>query len=157
MSGAALNCSNTIDGAATIPADDISTVYYNGTNSAGSWYIWFVDLNTTDGLTGTINYVTFNLCRSELVPVLTNESFETNDFVIYPNPNNGTFNIQLTANTNEVALSVHDLRGRLILSKDLQASGLVNEQISLADAQTGIYLVTIQDGSRKITKKIIVE
>lgn len=157
MSGAALNCSNTIDGAATIPADDISTVYYNGTNSAGSWYIWFVDLNTTDGLTGTINYVTFNLCRSELVPVLTNESFETNDFVIYPNPNNGTFNIQLTANTNEVALSVHDLRGRLILSKDLQASGLVNEQISLADAQTGIYLVTIQDGSRKITMKIIVE
>jgi hypothetical protein len=126
MSGTALNCSNTTDGAATIPADDISTAYYNGINSVGGWYIWFVDTNTTDGLTGTINYVTFNLCHSEIVPVLATEAFETNDFVLYPNPNNGSFSLQLTATSDKVSVNVFDMRGRLILEKQIQANGLVN-------------------------------
>ncbi len=154
-SGSALNCTNTTSGAATIPAASFAP--FNGNDSSGSWVFFITDIAVGDGFTGTIQKATLNLCRSEQVAVLASESFESNDFVIYPNPNNGAFNIQLTTNTNNVSLSVHDLRGRLILSKNLQVSGLVNEQISLADAQTGIYLVTIQDGSRKITKKIIVE
>jgi hypothetical protein len=84
-------------------------------------------------------------------------SFDTNDFVLYPNPNNGSFNLQLTAISNKVAVNVYDMRGRLILNKQVQANGLVNEAIELTNAQAGIYLVTIEDGARKVTKKIVVE
>ncbi|MGV7105893.1 M64 family metallopeptidase [Flavobacterium sp. U410] len=79
------------------------------------------------------------------------------DFVLYPNPNNGSFNLQLTAISDKVAVNVYDMRGRLILNKQVQANGLVNEAIELTNAQAGIYLVTIEDGARKVTKKIVVE
>ena len=158
MQGATLNCSNTTDGAATIPADDISTPDYIGINSAGNWYIWFVDVNTTDGLTGTINTVTYNLCYSELVPVLSNDSFENFDFVLSPNPNNGNFNIQFNSTTgNEIKINVHDIRGREIFTKSYQNNGLFNENLQLNNVQSGIYLVTVQDGSRKEVKKIVVQ
>ena len=155
LAGSAPTCS-TVGGSPFLPYSTGNFTSAIGQNSAGTWRIYTKDV-VVDGSGGVLNTFTIQLCHSEMVPVLSSESFETNDFVIYPNPNNGTFNIQLTANSDDVALSVHDLRGRLILSKNLEASGLVNEQISLSNAQTGIYLVTIQDGSRKITKKIIVE
>lgn len=63
----------------------------------------------------------------------------------------------MTANSDNVDVTVHDLRGRLIMSKNIKASGLVNEQLQLTNASSGIYLVTVEDGARKITKKIVVE
>ncbi|MEZ4853091.1 reprolysin-like metallopeptidase [Flavobacterium sp.] len=155
LAGATPDCS-TVGGSPFLPYSTGNFTGAIGQNSAGDWRIYTKDV-VVDGSGGVLNTFTIQLCRSEVVPVLTSETFETNDFVIYPNPNNGVFNIKLTANTNDVSINVHDLRGRLILSKNLKASGLVSEQISLADAQTGIYLVTIEDGSRKITKKVVVE
>ena len=157
MSGSPINCSNTTDGAATIPSDDISTANYNGTNSAGSWYIWFVDLNTTDGLTGTINSVTLNLCHSESVVVLATTSYELDSLAIYPNPSNGNFNVQFNDASDKTSIIVHDLRGRVIFEKDYQSSGLFNETLQLKNAQTGIYLVTVQSGNKKTVKKIVVQ
>lgn len=158
MQGAALSCANTTDGAATIPTDDISTADYIGIDSAGNWYIWFVDLNTTDGLTGTINTVTFNLCYSELVPVLSSNSFDSLDFVLSPNPNKGAFNIQINSNSgNEIDVKVHDIRGREIYSKSYTNTGFFNENLQLNNVETGVYLVTVQDGGRKEVKKIIVQ
>lgn len=158
MQGSPINCSNTTDNAATIPSDDISTSNYIGTNSAGVWYIWLVDLNDTDGITGTINSVTFNLCKSELVAVLANESFGIEGFTLYPNPNNGAFNIQFTStSTNEIKVNVHDMRGREIYNNSYRNNGLFNESLQLNNVQSGIYMVTVQDGDRKEVKKIIVE
>lgn len=158
MSGTAINCSNTTDGAATIPFDDISTTNYVGINSAGSWYIWFTDLNTTDGLTGTINTATFNLCKAEFVPVLKNETFGLTDFALYPNPNNGNFTVQFSSeSSNDVSVTVHDLRGRQVFTKSFQNNGLFNQDLNLSNTSSGIYLVTVQDGNKKEVKKIVVE
>ena len=89
---------------------------------------------------------------------LSSESFDISDLVLYPNPNNGNFNIQFTSNTgNEIKVNVHDLRGRAIFSKSYNNNGLFNESIELNNVQSGIYLVTIEDGAKKEVKKIIVE
>ena len=98
------------------------------------------------------------MCRSGLVPVLSSESYEISDLVLYPNPNNGNFNIQFTSTSgNEINVKVHDLRGREIFTKKYLNTGLFNENLQLNNAQSGIYLVTIQDGSSKVTKKIVIE
>ena len=83
---------------------------------------------------------------------------EINDLVLYPNPNNGNFNIQFTSTTgNEIKVNVHDLRGRAIFNKSYTNNGLFNESLELSNVQSGIYMVTIEDGANKEVKKIIIE
>ena len=89
---------------------------------------------------------------------MTSEDFNITNLAIYPNPNNGNFNIQFTSNSsNEINVGVHDMRGREIFAKKYSNNGLFNENLQLNNAQSGIYLVTIQDGSSKVTKKIVIE
>lgn len=160
-SGAALLCSASTSGANTIPpvAPSVAIIDgFNGNLVTGTWFIFFTDVAVGDGITGTIERVTFNLCKSALVPVLSSESYEINDLVLYPNPNNGNFNIQFTSNSsNEINVGVHDMRGREIFAKKYSNNGLFNENLQLGNVQSGIYLVTIQDGSSKVTKKIVIE
>ena len=156
LAGSAPDCS-TVDGSPFLP---FSTGNFNGAigqNSAGEWRIYTKDV-VEDGVGGVLNTFTIQLCRNEMVPVLTSESFEDNNFTLYPNPNNGSFNIQFLSNTgNKININVHDLRGRQIYSNSYTNNGLFNETIELNNVQTGIYLVTVQDGARKVTKKIVVK
>ncbi|MFC6877329.1 reprolysin-like metallopeptidase [Flavobacterium myungsuense] len=89
---------------------------------------------------------------------LGNEDFALTNFRLFPNPNNGSFIIQFESQTiNEIAVTIHDLRGRSILEKRFNNSGLFSQNVSLSPIQKGIYLVTIKDGDRKVVKKIVVE
>lgn len=158
-SATAVNCATTNDGGAFTPFSITNINGYNNNNSAGGWRIYFkdvvVDANAT---TASLNVFTIQLCRSQLVPVLSSESFGINDLVLYPNPNNGNFNIQFTSTTgNEIKVNIHDLRGRAIFNKTYINNGLFNESLELSNVQSGIYMVTIEDGANKEVKKIIIE
>lgn len=155
-SGVAVDCAQTTTGSDFLPYSIGNINAGVGQNSAGTWGVYYRD-GVVDGSNGVFNTFTIQLCYADYIPVLATETFETNDFVLYPNPNNGSFNLQLTATSDKVSVNVYDMRGRLILNKQVQANGLVNEAIELTNAQAGIYLVTIEDGARKVTKKIVVE
>ncbi len=133
------------------PSNPLSV--FNGLDSNGTWTLYTADFYNAD--TGQINSWSIEVCTQ--TATLSTKTFGSDDFVIYPNPNNGSFNLQLTAVSNNVSVRVNDIRGRLILNKQIPANGLINESIQLSNAQAGIYLVTIEDGGRKVTKKIIVE
>lgn len=157
--GSAVNCA-TVNGAPSfLPYSTTNINGYNGMNSAGAWLIYFKDVVVDSNVANArFNTFTIQLCRSGLVPVLSTESYDINDLVLYPNPNNGNFNIQFTSTSgNEININVHDLRGREIFNKKYSNNGLFNENLQLSNVQSGIYLVTIQDGSSKVTKKIVIE
>ena len=108
------------------------------------------------GDTGSIRSWSINLC---VATPLDAESFNTiEDLAIYPNPNNGNFTVQFnSASNNEIKIGVHDVRGRQIFDKTYQNNGLFNQLLNLNNVQSGVYFVTVQDGSKKTTKKIVVE
>jgi len=157
--GSALNCANTTNMAATIPYSSTAFASYVGNNSAGAWRIYIADnVNDNNNTSAVLSSVTFNLCRSALVPVLETEAFGLTDFSLYPNPNNGNFTVQFSSETsNDVNITVHDLRGRQVYSKAFQNNGLFSQELQLNNTASGIYLVTVQDGNRKEVKKIVVE
>lgn len=149
--GSAIVCAPTITGN-VIPAEPLSI--YNGINPNGDWLIGVRDLANQD--TGNVVSYTLTICSQEAV--LSSENFGIEGFVLYPNPNNGSFNIQFNSNTgNNIKVGVHDIRGREILNKGYQNNGFFNQSINLENVQTGIYIVTVEDGPRKEIKKIVVQ
>jgi subtilisin-like proprotein convertase family protein len=134
------------------PADPITV--FNGKTAPGVWTLRATDW--WNGDVGSIGNWNIKLCMAETP--LSNESYGIDDFVLYPNPNNGNFNIQFTSTTgNEIKINVHDIRGREIFNKSYNNNGLFNESLQLNNVQSGVYLVTVQDGARKEVKKIVVQ
>lgn len=89
---------------------------------------------------------------------MANEEFNLANFSLYPNPNKGSFTVQFdSSSTNAIDIAVHDLRGRSIFERKYSNTGLFSQNIELNGMQTGVYLVTIKDGDKKVVKKIVIE
>jgi hypothetical protein len=148
--GAAFSCAATNVGATYAPVQPLSTLV--GMSSLGNWRFAARSTNTAN----TISSATLTLCRNQ--ETLNVQNVTLNDFVIYPNPNTGNFNVQFSSNSgNEIKVLVHDIRGRQIFERSFNNSGLFNENINLSNVQSGIYMVTVLDGAQKQVKKIVVE
>jgi hypothetical protein len=89
---------------------------------------------------------------------LSSNNFTTeNIFNVYPNPNNGLFNLHYKPVSEKFDVMVLDIRGRTIFSKQFTNNGIFNESIRLSNIQSGVYLITVQDGSIRTSKKIVVK
>jgi hypothetical protein len=77
---------------------------------------------------------------------------------LYPNPNNGNFNIQFTSvSSNGVKVLVHDLLGRKLFENKFESNSNFNENVQLKNVQPGLYLLTVIDGDREEVRKIVIE
>lgn len=80
------------------------------------------------------------------------EQFELNS--IYPNPTNGDFSVDLDKTYNSVLITITDLTGRLIESKEYNGTKLLNLKI---DEPAGMYLMGIETGDQKAVIRLIKE
>ena len=152
--GTPLTCASPTSGT-YIPPTGANLNALNVNVPAGNWSFAFKDV--VAGNVGTINSIALEVCQNVVV-FLGNEEFSFQDLAVYPNPNSGEFTVQFASNSsNKVGIEVVDLRGRKIFENQYANSGLFNQTIQLDNAQSGIYLVSITDGDKKIVKKIVVE
>ena len=151
--GAVFSCAATNVGAAYQPTSSLTST--DGMNSAGTWLIAAKSTLATN----TLNSATITLCKTETSTVLTTNDFGLAEFNLYPNPSKGNFTVQFNSATssNSIALMVHDLGGRLIYKNTFTNTGLFSQNIQLDKVQTGVYLVTVQDGENKVVKRIVIE
>jgi hypothetical protein len=104
-----------------------------------------------------VNEWSLELCTTSVTLGVDELNLE-NTLSVYPNPNNGEFNIKFNASSNNVDVHVFDIRGRSVFDTTYNnSSGEFNETINLATVNAGMYLLNINDGGNTITKKIIVE
>ena len=150
--GTAFVCSNSPGISGTVlPAQALSA--FNGQSSTGTWTLTVADAFSADG--GSLNSWSLNICA--VAPLSVSENGLQN-FAIYPNPNNGNFNVQFNSSTNnDILIGVYDMRGRQIVDKSIENTGLINQNLQLDNVQSGVYLVSVQDGNRKEVKKIIIQ
>ena len=133
------------------PANPLSA--FDGEDINGIWNLVFVDFY--DGDTGVVNSWSLELCVDSGLSVTENE---LENLSVYPNPNNGEFNIGFNPTSGEdISIEVYDIRGRVIYSNIYSNVSRFEEVIRLNNAQSGVYLLTIADGTQKVTKKIIVD
>jgi hypothetical protein len=92
-----------------------------------------------------------------LTNVLGNNEFVTRNFSIAPNPNNGTFAIQLKEQTEQFSVLIIDSLGRIVYDNEFNQTTDLVQTIQLNNALSGVYFVTIGSNGETLTKKVIVE
>ncbi len=77
---------------------------------------------------------------------------QTDAFTVYPNPNNGSFNVQVKgALNNDTQVSVTNMLGQVIYEAKQDS-----QTLSLEIKGSGVYFVTIKTGLQASVKKVIV-
>ncbi|MEZ5016137.1 MAG: HYR domain-containing protein [Flavipsychrobacter sp.] len=74
---------------------------------------------------------------------------------IYPNPNNGTFNVQLSTDVEAAKIIVHDLVGKIVLTKSISNSS--NSILNLSDIADGMYLVEVRIGNDIYRERVVIK
>lgn len=104
--------------------------------------------NYTTGINGTYFFGTSN--------VLSISENEFNNFGVYPNPSSSNFNITLSA-SEDVKLAIFDMLGRKVFENKYQnTSSNFNTEIS-PKLTKGVYILKVESGGRKASRKIIIE
>jgi subtilisin-like proprotein convertase family protein len=147
----AINC-NATSQQTVAPTSPLSV--FNGQNASGNWTLRVRDFGSGD--TGTVDSWGIEVCTQTIV--LANPNFGLSKFVLFPNPNKGSFTVSFDSKSSEeIKILVHDLRGRNLLERKYNNTGVFSQNIQLEGFQSGVYLVTVLDGDQKEVRRIIVE
>lgn len=150
-SGTAISCATTTL-QNTTPFQPLAI--YNNQNPQGNWILNFK--GTYAANTGTLNSANMTICTKTYT--LDASYLKIDDLVLYPNPNQGNFNIKFSSlSPSGVTVLVNDLLGRKIFEKQFNKATNFNENIQLNNTQPGLYLLTVMDGDRKVVKKIVIK
>jgi Zn-dependent metalloprotease len=76
-------------------------------------------------------------------------------FSVYPNPSKGNFSIKAARNLGDVSLTIFDINGRNLYTKNVNLAGTVN--VDLDNLQSGLYILRVAGEDFVQSTKIIIE
>lgn len=86
------------------------------------------------------------------------KELKVNELKFYPNPNDGRFTLEADpVKKGNVTLQITDISGRVVLNRQLSGEGLIREEIDISESGAGIYFLTLEQGKKSISKKIVIE
>ena len=105
---------------------------------------------------GTGDYLSLTACQNVCVSSASIGD-NTFNFEVYPNPNNGVFNINYNTLTNkDVKLEVFDMLGNLIYNEELNKE-IDNFNINLNGVSKGVYFIKLVSGEKILFNKISIK
>ncbi|QNM85008.1 S8 family serine peptidase [Polaribacter pectinis] len=89
---------------------------------------------------------------------LTINEFSLDNVSFWPNPTKDVLNIKLNnATSDNVVITLFDLQGRKVITTLDKPSNLIfTKEINTKNVSSGVYLLSISQGNKKATKKIII-
>ncbi len=142
--------------------DDIVVI-----GSSIQWYDAMINGNAiamSTALTDGTYYAsqTANGCESErlevqvLINSLNVDDLVASRFAIYPNPNDGNFNIAFDRNIGDVNIQLFDIRGRIIFNRDYDVNSNSIE-VKTSYLNNGFYIVRITSDQSIVDKKLVIK
>jgi hypothetical protein len=165
---ACFNAFNTI----TVAGDGSAVTIENGatTNFIAGYSIQFMDGFHAESGSQLSAYITptNNFCYETVMPIVAivpeEKSIDAPEktvmdngektIKVYPNPNNGKFNIELK-NFENCTITLFNTLGAKIMHLPNRKSGLY--PLELSNLSKGLYIIKIDDGNKQYAKKIIIQ
>uniref|UniRef100_UPI0040481E40 S8 family serine peptidase n=1 Tax=Flavobacterium sp. TaxID=239 RepID=UPI0040481E40 len=130
------------------PFDPLSDL--NGLVADGTWTLLIDDPYNGDG--GVVSNFSLEICA--LTASLSSNDSVLSSLKVYPNPAKGAVNIDLAgAVTGDTTYELFDVQGRKVVTK---VSSNNFETLNVENLSNGIYMLSIQNGSAKTTKKVVI-
>ena len=122
------------------------------------------DVDGVQGDPGTWYYTTqtsmvrLNFDPNAQAPVSVNDIKDIS-FNVYPNPNNGIFNIEIDNNKkSNFEISVQNTLGQNVYTKELSKITKLNKLMDLSYLEKGVYTITISENDKKYySQKIVIQ
>ncbi len=76
---------------------------------------------------------------------------------VFPNPNNGSFSVELMGYEGEVNLALYNALGELLTQRQLDVNIAVVEQFEVEQLPAGIYLMKITSEDKETTHKVVID
>jgi subtilisin-like proprotein convertase family protein len=156
----------TSDTAATHVGTASVTAYCN--NGAALTYLWSNGGTTATitGLSAGIYTVTATTASGATFTATTtvgtyigtqNTSGNVHDFVLYPNPTNGSITINAAFSSPTIAnFTLKNAVGQVMLTQKATISTVLNHTMDLSDYPSGIYFLTLSTADGLQTKKVVI-
>ena len=136
--------------ASAIPNNGSASVYVPSVNTTSGRFMIICSDNIFYDINGGVITVEGSLGTTE---------FAFDNFKVWPNPSNGTYNLEFTpASDSTIDISLYDLRGRLISSQvfeDVSASSLFNTSLDYSAINSGMYFLVVKNGDKVANKKLV--
>jgi hypothetical protein len=120
------------------------------TAGAGTWMLYYTYTSTCTSTDSVA--ITVSLCTGI-------DHFSNGlAYQVYPNPNNGTFEVINATNANEMIITITDLTGRVVYSSvndDVIAGS--THPLTLENVANGVYMMNVTMDGRKSAQKITVQ
>lgn len=124
---------------------------FNQDNGVGTYTITLTASNVS-GTTTTTYVVVINSCNVGI-----NEPGSIlSDVSVYPNPAHGLLNVVLPAGNEVYTIQMTNLLGAVVYEEKI-TKGTKEVHVNLANKSKGVYFLSVETGTAKSTKKIIVE
>ena len=92
------------------------------------------------------------LCRTFSI----DDQIFSNNVSIYPNPNNGTFELNVEGANESIVITIFDSKGQTVYtSSEVKTNSLV-KTLDMSKASKGVYFVKVQSGVSITTKKLVI-
>lgn len=116
--------------------------------------IWKITFTSFAGSsTGEIGFT-----KEQVGTVGIDEQESINAYAIFPNPAENDFvNVQFNSSSKEVMLNIIDLTGKLVYTDIFYNQNNQNQQLNISDLNPGLYIISLQSGNSRISKKLIVK
>ncbi len=159
---APVNCSHvdilfSVDGGYTYPITLASNVPNNGSAT-----ITVPNEETTTGriMVKASDNIFFDLNDSNITVTtsMNVEDYSFNDFMLYPNPSEGVYNIEFNPEVmDDLEITLYDVNGRRIKHETYReiSSNVFQMRLDYQDIKAGVYFLMIKNGDKSATKRLI--
>jgi hypothetical protein len=96
--------------------------------------------------------------KEQLGTVGVNEVDDNVEFVLYPNPStDGNVNIKFNNTSSSILTTITDLSGKQVFSQQYNNQGEQIQQIDVSAFAKGLYIISIENETSKLSKKLILK